>query len=254
MAFKSRGGFVIRPIVTADSLGGASALIQQLDNRLLQVESKLAPANVISTNLVKLTDMTFDLTVVFSKFVRPLTVDDLELVSCSASNFRRVSDTTTVIKLTATSPVQFSYRIKDDIDAQQFVGNALITRAADVVRETPDLSIDDGDSHSYNLTTIGNPIRYGFSRTANDTRSPNDTYTFVNDIYLDVRIGSVFDFVQLSGNFTFVASASALFYHPPQWQNEPFITHPPAGTHRIDAYSDGGGVAGWKTVAYTVVY
>lgn len=177
MAFKSKGGFVIRPIVTADSQGGANASIATINSslatvnsRLTELESKVFPATVVSMDLVKLTDMTFDLTVVFSKTIRQLTSADLELTSCTAANFRRPSDTTQIITLTATSPTQFSYKIKEDSVAGRFVGSSLQTKVANTYRESGRLDYiggaDSDGQYQTELTTIGNPILFGYVRDA----------------------------------------------------------------------------------------
>ena len=269
MAFKARGGFVIRPVVTADSIrqiedrfGGANASIRQIEDRLTQVEVKLNPATVISSNLVKLTEMTFDLTLVFSAFVRPLTIDDLELISCQASNFRRLSNTTAVIKLTAISPTQFSYRLKDDVIAQKFIGTTLVTKVADVVRRVTIPFGSDG-LVLYNLVTTGNPIRFGLRRKTLGIGSSLESYTQFGDMYFEVfantlgRVGSSF-FRELSGISSFSVLSSVMFLDLEDIGGRTFAAPVavPAGTHTVSALDDGFEIApdNWEPVVYTMVY
>lgn len=285
MAFKARGGFVIRPVVTADS-------IRQIEDRLTQVEVKLNPATVISSNLVKLTEMTFDLTLVFSAFVRPLTIDDLELISCQASNFRRLSNTTAVIKLTAISPTQFSYRLKDDVIAQKFIGTTLVTKVADVVRLVG-IETEPFDGFMFHLDTIGNPIRFGLRRKTLGIGSNVVSYAQSGLLYVDIfglrretlgigsslesytanGVGSIYvdiffntlvatnnsNFEELYTPSSFSVLSSVMFLDFLDVNGHSFDAAPvaaPAGRHTVIVNDDGFRIvpANWEPVVYTMVY
>lgn len=184
MAFKSGGGFVIRPVVTADSQGGANALISDvqsqlssaitgLTNRIVTLEGYALPATASFSPLVKLTDLTFDLTITFSKgIVKVLDATDFTLTNCTISNFRRTSSTQTVVRLSATSPSSFSYKLNDD-GARTFTGTSVVTKTADQVNVGSfSINMDDAGGIVYG---IGNPLIIGLRKKRNPTA--NDVFS-----------------------------------------------------------------------------
>lgn len=163
MAFKSGGGFVIRPVVTAGSVSDISSsvsIIPSLESRVSALEYKIDPATV-SFLSERINENSFDIIVNFSHQIpKILSTADFQVTGGTLSDFRRISGSQTRAKVTATS-TQVQIKLLADND-KHYVSSETYTKQAD--RKVFAELTGDQFQRQGSLIAAGFPIYAGVSK------------------------------------------------------------------------------------------